>query len=104
MHPELVTTFIDEFHREVNRQSAEQGGTCRTARELEKTEHEIRRVIEAIKAGVPGVAVKDEMADLETRQNRSPWSVRKRTASHAATAPEPCRGIPSKGHEPGRGA
>ena len=26
MHPELVTTFIDEFHREVNRQRAEQDG------------------------------------------------------------------------------
>ena len=69
MHPELVTTFIDEFHREVNRQSAEQGARRdRTARELEKTEREIRRVIEAIKAGVPGVAVKDEMANLETQR------------------------------------
>ena len=69
MHPELVTTFIDEFHREVNRQSAEQGGRRdRTGRELEKTEREIRRVIEAIKAGVPGVAVKDEMTALESRR------------------------------------
>ena len=40
----------------------------RTARDLEKTEREIRRVIEAIKAGVPGAAVKDEMASLETRR------------------------------------
>ena len=56
MHPELVTTFIDEFHREVNRQRAEQDGRRdRTARDLEKTEREIRRVIEAIKAGVPGL-------------------------------------------------
>ena len=52
MHPELVTTFIDEFHREVNRQTAEQDGRRdRTERDLEKTEREIRRVIEAIKAG-----------------------------------------------------
>ena len=69
MHPELVTAFIDEFHREVNRQRAEQDGSRdRTARDLEKTERDIRRVIEAIKAGVPGTAVKDEMAVLEARR------------------------------------
>ena len=69
MHPELVTAFIDEFHREVNRQRAEQDGNRdRTARDLEKTERDIRRVIEAIKAGVPGAAVKDEMAVLEARR------------------------------------
>jgi site-specific DNA recombinase len=60
-------TFIEEFHREANRQRAERDGRRdRTARE--QTEREIRRVIEAIKAGVPGAAVKDEMASLETRR------------------------------------
>jgi site-specific DNA recombinase len=69
MHPDLVTTFIKEFHRQVNLQRAEQEGRRdRTARDLEKTEREIRRVIDAIKAGVPGVAVKDEMAILEARR------------------------------------
>ena len=69
MQPELVTAFIDEFHREVNRQRAEQDGSRdRTARDLEKTQRDIRRVIEAIKAGVPGTAVKDEMAVLEARR------------------------------------
>jgi site-specific DNA recombinase len=69
MHPELVATFIDEFHRELNRQRAEQDGRRdRNARDLEKTERDIRRVIDAIKAGVPGVAVKDEMASLEARR------------------------------------
>ena len=69
MHPELVTTFIEEFHRELNRQIAEQDGLRdRTARDLEKTEREMRRVIEAIKAGVPGAAVKDEMTTLEARR------------------------------------
>jgi hypothetical protein len=48
---------------------AEQAGRRdRTARDLEKTEHEIRRVIDAIKAGVPGIAVKDEIAILEARR------------------------------------
>jgi site-specific DNA recombinase len=69
MHPELVATFIDEFRREVNRQRAEQDGRRdQAARQVEKTEREIRRVIEAIKAGVPGTAVKDEMATLEARR------------------------------------
>jgi hypothetical protein len=69
MHPELVTTFIDEFHKEVNRQRAEQDGRRdRTAREQEKAEREIRRVIQAIKTGVPGAAVKDEMTTLEARR------------------------------------
>jgi DNA invertase Pin-like site-specific DNA recombinase len=69
MHPELVTTFIAEFHREVNQQRAEQDGRRdRAARELETTERDIRRVIEAIKAGVPGAAVRDEMASLEARR------------------------------------
>ena len=69
MHPELVAAFVNEFHREVNRQRAEQEGSRdRTARDLEKTEREIGRLIEAIKAGVPGAAVKDEMAVLEARR------------------------------------
>jgi site-specific DNA recombinase len=69
MHPELVTAFVDEFHREVNRQRAEQDGSReRTTRDLEKTEREIRRLIETMKAGVPGAAVKDEMVALEARR------------------------------------
>ena len=63
MHPKMVTAFIEEFHREVNRQRAQlDGQQDRTARDLEKTEREIRWLIEAIKSGVPGIAVKDEMA------------------------------------------
>jgi len=69
MHPELVAAFVDEFHREINSRRAEQDG-CRdrTARDLEKTGREIGRLIEAIKAGVPGAAVKDEMTVLEGRR------------------------------------
>ena len=48
---------------------AEQDG-CRHrfVRDLEKTEREIRRLIEAIKAGVLGAAVKDEMKILEAKR------------------------------------
>ncbi|MGA8690598.1 MAG: recombinase family protein, partial [Methyloceanibacter sp.] len=69
MHPELVKTFVDEFRREVNRQAAEQNiRRNQSERELERTERDIRRLIEAIKAGVPGAAVKDEMTTLEARR------------------------------------
>ena len=69
MHPELVTIFIEEFYRELNRQRSEHDGQRdRAARDLEKANREIRRVIEAIKSGVPGEAVKDEMASLESRR------------------------------------
>ena len=69
MHPELVTAFIGEFHREVNRQRAEQDGSReRTTRNLEKTQREIGRLIDAIKAGVLGIVVKDEMATLEAKR------------------------------------
>jgi site-specific DNA recombinase len=69
MHPEMVRTFIDEFHREVNRQASEQDVRReRATRDLEKTEREIRRLIAALKEGVPGAAVKDEMTILEARR------------------------------------
>jgi site-specific DNA recombinase len=69
MHPELVTAFIGEFHREVNRQGAEQDGSRERAMgNLEKTKREIARLIDAIKAGVPGAAIKDEMATLEAKR------------------------------------
>ena len=69
MHPELVKTFVDEFRKEVNRQAAEQNmRRNQSERDLEKTERDIRRLIEAIKAGVPGAAVKNEMTTLEARR------------------------------------
>ena len=70
MRPEMVRTFIEEFHRKVNRQASEQDlRHDRTKRDLGKTEREIQRLIEAIKAGVPGDIIKGEMATLETRRH-----------------------------------
>jgi site-specific DNA recombinase len=70
MQPEMVRTFVDEFYRELNRQASEQDARreCAT-RDLAKTEREIDRIIEAIKAGVSGAAVKDEMTALEARRS-----------------------------------
>ena len=70
MKPEMVKIFVDEFYREVNRQASEQDARrdCAT-RDLAKTERDIGRLIEAIKAGVLGAAIKDEMAALEARRS-----------------------------------
>ena len=69
MRPEMVTTFIEEFHREINRQRAERDDNrLRTERDLGNTEREIRRIIEAIKSGVPGATVKNEMTALEAKR------------------------------------
>jgi site-specific DNA recombinase len=70
MQPEMVRTFIDEFYRELNRQGFEQDARRDGARrDLAKTEREIDRLIEAIKAGVPGATIKDEMTALEARRS-----------------------------------
>jgi site-specific DNA recombinase len=70
MRPEMVRTFVDEFHCELNRQAAEQDARRDSVtRDLAKMEREIGRLVEAIKAGVPGAAVKDEMKTLEARRS-----------------------------------
>ncbi len=69
MHPDLVKEFVAEFHREMNRLAAGQDHEReRLTRDLARTERDIARIIEAIKAGVPGEAVRDEMAVLEARK------------------------------------
>jgi hypothetical protein len=101
MHPDLVTAFVDEFHREMNRQRAEQDGhRDRTARELEKAEREIRRLIGAIKAGVPGAAVKDEMTALEARRVELLADLEAAPPPMPRATPEPRRAIPAKSGEP----
>ena len=47
----------------------------RVARRTRPSGQTTRQVIEAIKAGVPGAAVKDEMTTLEARRSQAPRSV-----------------------------
>ena len=69
MEPELVKEFIAEFHREMNRLMRHEDAdkACRK-RELDAVTHDIRRVIEAIKAGMFHPAMKAEMDALEARK------------------------------------
>jgi hypothetical protein len=42
------------------------------------------------------------LGDFGGQADRTPDSVGSSTSSHAATAPQPCRAVPSEGHESGR--
>ena len=97
MRPEMVRTFIEEFHRQVNRQASEQDlRHDRTKRDLGKTEREIQRLIEAIKAGVPGDIIKGEMGHPRNPAARAPWSIGKIALSRPQTASQHGRDIPKK--------
>lgn len=69
MHPDAYKEFVAEFNRELNRLAAtEDQARHHLQADLKRTERDITRIIEAIKAGVPGEAVKDEMATLEAQK------------------------------------
>ena len=69
MDPDLFEEFCDEFTRELNRlRMQEQASRVSVANELGKVKRDIKRIIEAIKAGVSPFSIKDEMAALEERK------------------------------------
>jgi site-specific DNA recombinase len=68
MAPEAVKEFVVEFHREVNRLTADRRAVVNAGRrELEKVEREIRAIVEAIKAGGFSTVLNRELAVLEAR-------------------------------------
>ena len=62
MQPVAYQGFVDEFTREYNA-TANQSEVLKVKlkADLQRTKSEIQKLIEAIKAGVPGDAIKDEM-------------------------------------------
>jgi site-specific DNA recombinase len=82
MHPECVKAFVSEYHTEMNRLAATQDTERdRLARDLTKTEHDIQKLIDAIKEGVPGSAIKDEMRLLEDRRQELAHAINNAPAS-----------------------
>ena len=81
MDPALFEEFCSEFTRELNRLRREEHN-ARSSREaeLQKVERNIRRLIQAIKDGVPALTIKDELTELEDRKQR--------LAASLAAAPE----------------
>ena len=71
MTPEAVKEFVAEFHRELNRlMAAKRAQADAGRRELEKTEREIRAIVEAIKAGAFSPVLQRELTALEERHAR----------------------------------
>ncbi|WP_407114737.1 recombinase family protein [Bradyrhizobium sp. LMG 9283] len=69
MEPELFKEFCQEFTREVNRLRIERGADIEVQRrELERTERELDKAIQAILEGVPGAKLKDKIGALEARK------------------------------------
>jgi site-specific DNA recombinase len=62
--------FCREFAKEMNRLRMEQhAGLSSAKRDLERVKRDIRKVIDAIKAGYAGPELKAEMDDLQARKN-----------------------------------
>ncbi len=69
MEPGLFKEFCAEFTREVNRRRMERSSGLEAARrQLEKTEKQIRGIIEAIKEGMFQPSMRSEMDALEARK------------------------------------
>ena len=69
MHPDKVKEFVATFHQEFNRIAAGRDGERqRIEQDLEKAKRDLKRLVEAIKAGVSPTSIRDEMGELEARR------------------------------------
>ena len=63
--------IVDDFTREYNAKANQSEALkVKLKADLQRTKSEIQKLIEAIKAGVPGDALKDEMQSLQDRQKK----------------------------------
>ena len=69
MQPDAYKEFVSEFNREMNRLGAsEDQERSRLAKDLSHIDQNLARLIDAIKSGVPGSVVKEEISTLELRK------------------------------------
>jgi site-specific DNA recombinase len=69
MRPELFEDFCREYVRELNRLRMEHRASLSHGRqELASVEREIRKLVQAIKDGMPALSIKDELLSLEARK------------------------------------
>ena len=69
MQPDAYRAFVEEFTREYNaRANAVEHERASLATRLKKVKADIKKLIDAIKAGVPGEALRDEMQTLENQR------------------------------------
>jgi hypothetical protein len=70
MRKDFFAEFCREFAKEMNRLRMEQrAGLSSAKRDLERVKRDIKKVIDAIKAGYAGPELKAEMDDLQVRKN-----------------------------------
>jgi site-specific DNA recombinase len=70
MRKDFFEEFCREFAREMNRLRMEQrAGLSSAKRDLDRVKRDIKKVIDAIKAGYSGPELKAEMDDLQIRKN-----------------------------------
>ena len=63
--------FVDEFTREYNvKANQSEALKLKLKADLQRAKSEIQKLIEAIKAGVPGDVLKDEMQSLQNKQKK----------------------------------
>ena len=71
MQPAAYRAFVDEFTREYNAKANQSDALkVRLKADLQRTKAEIQKLIEAIKVGVPGDELKDEIQSLQDRQKK----------------------------------
>ena len=69
MRPERVKEFADEFHRAMNRLSADEDRSrASLGKDKIRVGLEIQRIVKAIKDGVPAQSLKDELLALERQK------------------------------------
>ena len=69
MRPERVKEFADEFHRAMNRLSADEDlSRASLGKDKIRVGLEIQRIVKAIKDGVPAQSLKDELLALERQK------------------------------------
>ena len=72
MRRDLFEDFCREYVRELNRLRMEHRASLSNGRqELACVEREIRKLIQAIKDGVPALSIKDELLSLEAQEGRT---------------------------------
>ncbi len=70
LRKDFFEEFCREFAKEMNRLRMEQrAGLSSAKRDLERVKTDIKKVIDAIKAGYAGPELKSEMDDLQARKN-----------------------------------
>ncbi|WP_413992464.1 recombinase family protein [Labrys okinawensis] len=70
MEPALFEEFCEAFTREVNRLRIQRGADIEAKRrELERTNRELDKAVQAILDGVPGATLKDKIGALEVRKS-----------------------------------